>query len=868
MKDIPDDYDFIPKGTSIFQFKASESAFNPKRNFLTGRKEENPELKPLLKELIKNGATYVYIDTKKILTTDQKRGKERKIIEFIKEYSDTTNVKVHVYSADDVARWADKYIELRLKFNKIGNAMDFKRWKKRINERLSTKFLFTDNLKSLSLRILNLIRFDDLEIKYFQVKGPQGVGKKTFIVHTLDKLDESIKQNTIIIRALNEEISKTLEIIIHSQVNNGILIFDTVNSEIFEKIYSKLEWLTEKNYKVIAIYDNYIYTQKKYEKSYLLDITPFDQENAEKFVQELDSSLSFIVRHNVLHLSGGIPGMIIELISLFRDENFNIYEDITIKSLCEGIIEKLTRESGYEKSLLIQILIGFSLFSELGWETAKFQGLFYDDFVEKFQGNQDKFCNLLDINTDRYKVDILVNYLLKKGILSMRGRYILVKIRPLANYMIEEYVQERKIIKYLNKIWELDDIHFLIKFLERMKDIAYTIGNRIVRQILDSDFISDWKDFQDPYTSLREDLIPKSKIFLELTKLDHKLASDKLKELFRDVEPIQLKQDLTKRRNLIYALEHIVWYEETFNDGMNLLLKLAIGENENYANNASGVFKDKFSIYLPGTSVSLNKRIKYLISLKNLEDIIISNKILDSISQIFDLRDRVRTISAEIQSVKPIPEEYKTVTNEEGFNYLNSAFDLLKSHMESQNPVIVDRSCKILFEIIPTLLDYDLWNDIPSLLRSYSEKNVDNSVKLMGFITSLKGREENFVIPRMVNDLYNKIISNPDIRRDSNQFIKDLMAEIDEEQAKMSYKSSNDNEKEKLLKELIGEKIRDIRHFHEWDKLIKEIQSNLSLIERIKVMLSEKEWFFGGMGEMRYDEFRKYKATQIASNIY
>ncbi len=867
LKDIPENYDFIPRGTSIFQFKASTSDFNLKKNFLqTSKKGTNAELKPLLKEFIENGATYVYIDTKKILTTDQKRAEEAKIIKFVKSYSDIANVKVKVYSADDVARWADKYPELRLKFNKIRNAIDFEQWKNRVKEKLRTDYLLTDNFKSLSLELLNNLRFDDSELKYFQVKGPPGVGKKTFIANTLELLDNFTKQNIIVIHSLEDEILNTLTKIIYSGLKHGILIFEGVTSNIFERIYSKLEWINQNAFKVIAIYKNYIYTQKKYEKTKVVDIKPLDEENAEKIILKLDPRIPLVIKKHILDLSSGIPSLILQLTSLLKDKKFRIYDETSIESFCEEILELLAKESGYEKPLLIQTLIAFSLFSELGWETATYQELSPDGFVTRFQGNKETLYELIGITHERYKVDLIVKYLLDKGILGMRGRYILVTIRPLANYILEKYVQENDIINYLKKIWELNIPHFMVKFLERMKDLAYNLGNKIVRQILDSDFISHWKDFQDPKSHMRDDELSKSQVFLELTRLDHKLAMEKLKKLFKNVEPIQLKQKLTNRRNLIYALEHIVWYQDTFKEGMNLLLKLAIGENEDYANNASGVFKDKFSVYLPGTSASLNRRMEYLTSLKNVENSTISSKILEVISQIFNLHHRFRIISAEIQSIRPIPEEYRKFTNEEYLSYLSSAFSLLKAYMNSSKPLIVERSYEILFEILPTLIGSDLWNDILQILRNYGKKNTENAVKLINRISSLKRREERFEIPKKVDAFYNLIL-DPSSIPDSNQFAKDLLEIIENERSKASYKSLNEEEKELYLKEVIKKKIQEARHFHDWDELIQEIEADLSTIDKIKISLTDREWFLEERGGMSFEKLQEHKAEEITSTI-
>jgi hypothetical protein len=84
--------------------------------------------------------------------------------------------------------------------------------------------------------------------------------------------------------------------------------------------------------------------------------------------------------------------------------------------------------------------------------------------------------------------------------------------------------------------------------------------------------------------------------FLALSKAEPKAA---LKCLLRTIGSWS-KEDLSGfddgRRQIVWALENIVVWKELFGDAARLLLKLGEAENENYSNNASGVFVDLFSM--------------------------------------------------------------------------------------------------------------------------------------------------------------------------------------------------------------------------------------------------------------------------------
>ncbi len=62
------------------------------------------------------------------------------------------------------------------------------------------------------------------------------------------------------------------------------------------------------------------------------------------------------------------------------------------------------------------------------------------------------------------------------------------------------------------------------------------------------------------------------------------------------------------RRNLVWALEQLCYREDTFDSSIKIMAAFAVAENENIANNATQQFLQLFHIFLPGTTVNLQKR--------------------------------------------------------------------------------------------------------------------------------------------------------------------------------------------------------------------------------------------------------------------
>jgi len=863
LRDIPNDIDFIPQGTSIFQFKSTSSEFDLKKNFIeSGRTEEG--LKPLIKKLLENGSKYIVIETKKVLTTDQKLKLEDKITLFLLKYLTIKDKQIRVYSADDIARWADQFVDLKIKFNKLKNARAFLNWKEDLKRNQNIEYFLTDELKSKSFDLINRLRFQDLETKYIQIKGLPGVGKRSFTAHTLDHLDDFTKSGILVIQSSEEDIGETLDLISHSGIKTGIIIFINVNSKIFREIYNKFEWNRDNEFKVIAIYDYQSYESDKYNKTVLITIEPLIRQDSEKLLNFIEPNLRLVLRNNILEIANGIPNLIIEIAALLKGNDFNIYDEISVEIFCEKIFESLLKNSGFDRALLTQILIGFSLFSELGWETIEYQEFTETGFAMRFQENKGLFINLLEIQAQEFQIDIITRYLLKKGILAMRGRFIFIKIRPLANFIIEKHVQEKKLISFVEKIQELNDTHFMEKFLERMKDLSYYYGNSIVKKLIESGFISKWTDFENPNPPLHQIIIPKSKIFLELTRIDNILTMDLLKKVFKDVSPQELKIGLIDRRNLIYALEHIVWYENTFKEGMNLLLKLALGENESYTNNASGVFRDIFSVFLPGTSASLKKRLDYLKSVQKNDEIEISKIMVIVIQHIFD-SNQYRLISAEIQSIKPIPEEYKPISIDEIKAYFTGALDILKELINSEIEIVGNSTYEVFFQIIPELIENGFTKDVILLLRESIKKDGERYIKLIQFLKGLQRTEETRIQNK--TDAFYNIFLNPALITDPSVFTIELLKKMEIQKRKSELQLLSAQKIEENLKDIIKNEIKRVRIFEEWGLIIREIENKLPLLDRVRLLLTDREYIFNNLEGMSYEDFNKKQAKDILSII-
>lgn len=86
--------------------------------------------------------------------------------------------------------------------------------------------------------------------------------------------------------------------------------------------------------------------------------------------------------------------------------------------------------------------------------------------------------------------------------------------------------------------------------------------------------------------------------FLILSRTDSSSALDCLERIIKRQSREELLEFTDGRREIVYALERMALFRDTFEKTADLLLLLAEAENERYSNNATGTFCD---LFVPGT---------------------------------------------------------------------------------------------------------------------------------------------------------------------------------------------------------------------------------------------------------------------------
>ena len=203
-----------------------------------------------------------------------------------------------------------------------------------------------------------------------------------------------------------------------------------------------------------------------------------------------------------------------------------------------------------------------------------------------------------------------------RQLLEHEGSCIRVRPRPLAEWLTESWFE-----KHGNLAEVLEDIN---KQEDELKRRLFRALNNRIKQMTNSKFAPKIFDsLNNPQNgSFHDERIAFSKagsqLFLSMGVVSPVMVAKNLNSLLqsKNFEWLHEKLDSDARRNLVWALENICRHEVAFEDAAKCLARLAIAENEDIANNATGQFVQLFHLYLSGTKANFKQRISLLQELR------------------------------------------------------------------------------------------------------------------------------------------------------------------------------------------------------------------------------------------------------------
>lgn len=355
--------------------------------------------------------------------------------------------------------------------------------------------------------------------------------------------------------------------------------------------------------KLVTIY-NVMTPEEKATNGELLELKYTD---TEEVVDQMIAAVNFPeekleVAQAIKDRSGNIPYMAVLLINAYKSKR-----KLEIDN-SDAVLSMILRGGKELSDQQMDVLRAISLFEPLG----------KDDGVSDEYDYVRKQCRIHNVNLPQDAVDNefvnTIHDFERRQLMEHEGSCIRIRPRPLAEWLTESWFKRygskmAGILEDINLQEESLKIRLLRAFDNRIKQMTPSEHTKkFIDELQEETFHDERIAFSKAGSRLFRSMGLVSPV--KVAKNLYSLLSAKSTEWLRK----ELDGDV--RRNIVWALENICHSDEAFDDAAKCLAMLAIAENEDIANNATGQFVQFFHLYLSGTKSDLKQRISLLQSLR------------------------------------------------------------------------------------------------------------------------------------------------------------------------------------------------------------------------------------------------------------
>jgi hypothetical protein len=309
----------------------------------------------------------------------------------------------------------------------------------------------------------------------------------------------------------------------------------------------------------------------------------------------------------------------------------------------------------------------------------------------------------------------LLRHLERDGVVEQQGRYRAIDPEPLAVYLAAS-------------CWTNDGDRIVTELFPALPDELKTSLLRRAAQLGRYGparlVLSRLFDDESVLGSLRViDERGLSELLIHLAIVAPEESARRLSQMITTTPLEELGRLRGVRRNLVWALEKLVWHSTTFEQSANALLRLALAENETYGNNATGRWLSLFATLLPASGAGPVQRFKYLSEQSRSTNPKVRCLVVRACSSGLSFHESV-DVSGEIQGGSVVEPRGRPSTWGEATDYQAGLVGLLRTGVDDSDPDVASASRDALFKTVHPFIDNQLlWPRLQEVLLSLTVAN-------------------------------------------------------------------------------------------------------------------------------------------------
>ena len=569
----PSHDEVIPEGSSVYQIKSTDIGPTACKRELHTARDLSKSLKDELDVRLRSGAAYVLVLFADI--TDAKIRQRRKAIEKELAKFGYANTEVRVFTANHLAGFTNRHPSLVSSLRpELSICSPYDIWGSSYDIRRPAAFVMDSARREMVKQITETVRTRTTCL-VIRVTGLPGVGKTRSVYEALRHYDLR-NQVLYVQRAADLVGSSLLQTLANDPGTSAILVVDECNIDNHRLLTNSLAgWgprlaLITMSYEVGRVPMPTVH----------LNTEPLQQETVESILQQEYPGMPNLAVRRLAEFADGYP-RIADLLAgqAIGDPNAAEYITVSDDQLMNRLIGGSASADSHQFMTTKAVLMGISLFQRIG-----VSGL----------GEAEGRWIAGQVGVSWREFQRIVAREKERG--TVQGEYyVFVTPFMLRIHLQEEwwkahgFSDEHGFDRFVNGMPKSERPDLLRRFLEHFRYIAADPrGAKFVRMMLAESGIASNYELLDSELGGR--------LFLALAEADPETALQTAQRMIGSKTPDELLEFREGRRAMVDALAYIAVWKELFQPAARLLLALAEAENESWANNASGMFADLFSL--------------------------------------------------------------------------------------------------------------------------------------------------------------------------------------------------------------------------------------------------------------------------------
>lgn len=669
----------IPEGKTGYQVKAGDLEPRKCRDEVLDEDDEEEDeyvLKSMVQDIVADGGKYVLI-----LCTDITEPKRRRRLDKLDNafedagYPDT---EVDIYTSSQLIGFVNRFPSLVAKYSTgFEHGIDYDAWGRSSPIQGIGTYVPSDEQEEHLEQIRELLNSQD-DCSIVRISGVSGLGKTRLAYELLSP--GHLRRRVIYADASDFRGSPLQNRLEMDEDRSAILVLDDCSPEDHKHFHERFSSRSDR-LAVVTISDSL----KEVSADYSAELSPMATEKIEEILENEKPDITESGRNRIAEFSEGFPQIAALLVENIDDDSSPSLLETSNEDILDRLIIGSQEDSDFERDEVKQVLESFALFERVGWKDE--EGNRHPEtewLIEEF-GIED--------NIGVRKFDRIVQRQRERGILQ--GEYYLsLKPLPLATYLLQSYWTAHG--DRFGSVFEEMPEEMVDRFGDRIPYMnAFETGREWVADVLGPDeWFDEDKVFYSPVGS---------RLFLRFTEASAEDALDAANRFLESKSVDQLQEFSGKgRRNMVWALQRMAVWEETFEDAAYHLLALGEAETEHQiANNASGEFANLFS---PGPGRVSRTEVPPLERLPILKDAVQSESRerqrlgLSAASTALTTDHFSKTSGSERQGARPLPNLWMPETWGEIWEYYEEVWSFLREEIEELDEPVRSEAVDVLLK--------------------------------------------------------------------------------------------------------------------------------------------------------------------------